>query len=113
VAERTEQQAKKEEASSESRAVERKPPASEVPVYANDVWIQMSLWDLVMDFGVLMESSRERLRVQGLVRIAMSPQHAKVFAELLTRNIERYEKRFGPIPESPSSDEHEDSEQAT
>lgn len=32
-----------------------------------------------------------------LIRIIMSPQHAKVFSEILNVNIQQYEKEFGHI----------------
>ncbi len=32
-----------------------------------------------------------------VARIAMSPQHAKLFHKILEKNIEQYEKKFGEI----------------
>lgn len=47
-----------------------------------------------MDFGQRMPGNKQ---VNIVARIAMSPQHAKLFAKVLEQNIEDYEKKFGEI----------------
>ena len=46
------------------------------------------------DFGQRMPSGDS---ISIVSRIAMSPQHAKIFSEILRKNIELYEKNFGEI----------------
>jgi hypothetical protein len=79
-------------------------------IYSNNVQIKSSVWDVLMDFGLVLESNRRRLEIESHVRIMMSPQHAKVFSALLSRQIERYEKQFGPIPSAgnPPPEDEED-----
>lgn len=55
-----------------------------------------------MDFAQRMPGGKQ---VNIVARIAMSPQHAKLFSQILARNIENYEKEFGEIriPEAPKA----------
>jgi hypothetical protein len=46
------------------------------------------------DFAQRMPGGKQ---VNVVARIAMSPQHAKLFAQILQRNIEQYENEFGEI----------------
>ena len=69
--------------------------------YSNNTQFKYSIWDFVMDFGMILDADEEKLRVKVLTKVIMSPQHAKVFAEVLTRNIKNYEETHGPIPVPP------------
>lgn len=71
--------------------------------YSNNVQVKLSIWDLVMDFGMVTDADEERVIVDNQIRVIMSPQHARSFSDVLVRQIARYEKLFGPIPR-PASD---------
>jgi len=61
--------------------------------YANNVLIQHSKEEFIMDFIMLVPPA-------GTVgaRVVTSPAHAKRFAAALEENIEKYEKTHGTIP---------------
>jgi hypothetical protein len=62
--------------------------------YANTVKMAFSIYDVLFEFGKksLPEDDPERS-----VLVRMSPQHAKVFALLLRKHLEIYEKDIGEI----------------
>lgn len=62
-------------------------------IYSNAVSISASVYDMVLDFriGSLNEETKP------LVRLRMSPQHAKAFFILLEKHIRGYEQVFGDI----------------
>ena len=87
------------------REVQRvSPPGGTSALYANSVMFRTSFWDIAMDFGMIVEADEEKLVIHDLATVTMSPQHAKVFSEVLAKNIKLYEEQFGPIP-SPPDDE--------
>lgn len=47
-----------------------------------------------LDFGQRIPGAKQ---VNIISRIAMSPQHAKLFADLISQNVADYEKQFGII----------------
>jgi Protein of unknown function (DUF3467) len=62
-------------------------------IYANSVNFFLSIYDITMDFG----STDKNNKHQSLVKIKMSPQHAKVMSILLSNNIRKYESDIGEI----------------
>jgi len=84
----------------------------EVPsLYANNTQFQVSPWDISLDFGqVKGRGEQGNLVIQPLVRVLMSPSHAKALLNLLSINLHAYEAEFGPIPIPP---EFSSAEQAT
>ena len=79
------------------RQVVRKPAEDLRVIYTNSVLVAYSLYDIVFDFGQIEESSDTKIVTKDLVKVFMSPQHAKVLARVLNERIEKYENRFGPI----------------
>lgn len=47
-----------------------------------------------LDFAQRMPGGNQ---VNIVARIAMSPQHAKLFSQILAKNLEKYEQEFGEI----------------
>ena len=88
-----------------TREVVKLPNESLPMFYANNVALKCSLWDFVLDFGLLHEATPQRIVYRDEVRVIMSPQHAKVFAQLLTDHINQYVDKFGPIPDAPPDEE--------
>ncbi|MFE7063721.1 DUF3467 domain-containing protein [Sutcliffiella sp. NPDC057660] len=68
--------------------------------YSNSVNIAMQLFDLRLQFTT---QSPENI-ADNIVDIYMSPQHAKVFSQLLNEHIIKYEEAFGPIPNLPNEE---------
>jgi hypothetical protein len=89
----------------------RKPGSEEIvypdqlpTYYSNVVRFYISNSDFVFDFAAkdprsAGETIEEKTKVQ--VRVVMSPQHAKVFANLLVENMKQYEKTFGVLNTEP------------
>ncbi len=74
-------------------------------VYANNTSITITPWDFAIQFGQVLESTPEKVKVQEEICIYISPQHAKVFSHLIERLIKAYEEKYGPIPEPVGSKE--------
>lgn len=62
-------------------------------IYSNFLQVGHNAVEFLLDFGRQFEDSR----YQVLMRIVTNPAHAKEFADLLSRSIQEYEKRFGQI----------------
>lgn len=69
-----------------------------VVVYSNSVNLSMQIFDLSMSFNV----NHPNGQVDEKVQVFMSPQHAKLFSQILSENILKYEEVFGSIPTPPS-----------
>jgi hypothetical protein len=63
-------------------------------IYADAVQIRFSPFGLVLEMGLSTDAPNES-RTQVIVR--MSPQHAKVFSQLLRNSVRAYEAQVGPI----------------
>jgi uncharacterized protein DUF3467 len=74
--------------------------------YANSVQVRASLWDFVLLFGTLNQSSPDAVNIHNFQGIFLSPQQAKALANVLQQNVSQYESTFGEIrlePKSPPS----------
>lgn len=67
-------------------------------VYANFVRTHLTFWDIKLQFGQISPGEKGGARAKEVVRLYMSPMHAKATLELLKRQVAEYEKRFGEIP---------------
>jgi len=66
-----------------------------VPEYYTDsVNFMTNIYGFTLEFGV-MQAQEEPPR--PLVRVKMSPQHAKIMSLLLRKNVQEYERRVGTI----------------
>lgn len=95
---------KKGEAIGKTKPEEIVYPEQLTTYYSNVVRFYMSNSDLVFDFAtkdprMAGKTMEEKVKVQ--VRVVMSPQHAKVFANVLMGNIQQYEKTFGEVNTEP------------
>ena len=69
-----------------------------VRVYANSAQIEATAWDFRIIFGELRKSGdQDKKIIEQSVEVIMSPQHAKVLAEVLSKQVGVYEKRMGDI----------------
>jgi hypothetical protein len=72
---------------------------SKLPVfYINGVNVEVSVYDFILNCGLRTVEQKEP---SPLVKIVMSPQHAKVLASLLTNSVNQYEKDLGELPLPP------------
>jgi hypothetical protein len=81
--------------------------------YVNATYAQVSIYDCVLLFGRRegdpVTRGQGKIRIQA--KIAMSPQHMKILARLLSGRVAHYEKTFGPIPEAPGAINSEEDEE--
>lgn len=66
-------------------------------IYANNLAIRTTNWDLLFDFGKITSISEDDISVEKLVGIVVSPQQAKAVSVQLASAISEFEKQFGEI----------------
>jgi hypothetical protein len=74
--------------------------------YANSVQIRLSLWDFLLMFGRVDQTSPENVRIHNFQGVYLSPQQAKALLNLMQQNVSQYEATFGEItlePQAPGS----------
>jgi len=78
---------------------------TEPSMYANNVEIKLSAWDVRFWFGEIQNVNPEakEIMVTRRVRVIMSPQHAKAFSKVLADNIQKYEDAFGELQVEPNA----------
>ncbi len=87
----------KDQKTKTERTMKRVRSPNHVSVYANNVQIEVNLFDIKVSFGELMEAREDQVTFEDKVTVIFSPQHAKVLAAALLQNIGNYEKQFGII----------------
>lgn len=78
-------------------------------VYSNNTLLDTTPWDFKLSFGVWVKPELGKLpKVENLVEVVMSPQHAKALLGVLSTHIHEYEKHIGeiklPQPLGPSAE---------
>ena len=66
-------------------------------IYSNNVAFAISAFDVSLIFGEIAGNEEGKLHVEQMIRVTMSPQHAKVLALIMMENIKTYETTVGPI----------------
>ena len=66
-------------------------------IYANNLSLRTTNWDLLFDFGKITAVSDDDVSVEKLVGIIVSPQQAKAISSQLATAIGEFEKQFGEI----------------
>jgi len=74
-----------------------------VTVYANQVQMANTPWDIQMVFSSFQASGNGKVAIEELATIIMSPVHAKVMAKVLITQLRAYEAQFGVIPNLPTN----------
>jgi hypothetical protein len=72
-------------------------PSDSPSYYANNVHLNVSLFDFRFVFGEILTATVDELRVRSRCSVVMSPQHAKMLAKVLSDNVKDYEQRHGEI----------------
>jgi|ERR1035438_6626031 hypothetical protein len=70
-------------------------------VYANDLQMQTTPWDIRLIFGLITGTPVDHtgvVNVTQLGELRLSPQLAKLVAMILTQQLRGYEEQFGEIP---------------
>jgi hypothetical protein len=65
--------------------------------YANSVQARLSIWDFLLVFGTMEQTSENKVTIENFQGIYLSPQQAKALSNLLAHNITQYENTFGEI----------------
>jgi len=69
--------------------------------YANSVQIRVNVWDFLLVFGTMQQSSETHMELRNFQGIYLSPQQAKALMSLLQQNVANYEAAFGQIQLEP------------
>ena len=69
--------------------------------YANSVQIRLSLWDFLLMFGRVNQTSPENVQIHNFQGVYLSPQQAKALLNVLQQNVNQYESAFGEIKLEP------------
>jgi len=69
--------------------------------YANSVQIRMSVWDFLLQFGLVTQSTPEAVQMTQFQGVYLSPQQAKALWNVLGQNVAHYESTFGEIKLDP------------
>ncbi len=66
----------------------------EIPeIYTNSVKTGISIYEIMLQLGLESDG-----KVKPICNVRMSPQHAKMLSEVLSRSVAEYEKKIGKIP---------------
>ncbi len=71
--------------------------------YSNSVQLRASLWDFMLLFGKVRQTSPEAVNIENFQGIYLSPQQAKALLNVLQTNIDQYEATFGEISLEPKA----------
>ena len=69
--------------------------------YANSVQIRVSVWDFLLQFGVMTQTAPDLVQITQFQGVYLSPQQAKALWNVLGQNIAHYESAFGEIKLDP------------
>lgn len=71
--------------------------------YANSVQVRVNLWDFLLLFGRVNQTSPENVAIHNFQGIYVSPQQAKALLNVLQQNVTQYESAFGEIRLEPQT----------
>ena len=71
--------------------------------YANSVQVRVNLWDFLLLFGRVSQTSPDNVAIQNFQGIYVSPQQAKALLNVLQQNVTQYETAFGEIKLEPTA----------
>ena len=66
-------------------------------IYSNNTQLQMSAFDVRLIFGEAATVSGESQQIEQKVAVVLSLHHAKVFSQVLAKNITEYERQIGEL----------------
>ena len=62
--------------------------------YSDTIFIGVNPFGFNLDFGQQLPQANT---IKIVTRVSISPQHAKIFSNILQQNIKMYEEKFGDI----------------
>jgi flagellar protein FlaG len=65
--------------------------------YANSLQVRMSLYDFMLMFGTFNQTTPDSVNIVNFQGVYLSPQNAKILANLLNQHVQQYEATFGEI----------------
>ena len=65
--------------------------------YANSLQVRMSLYDFLLLFGTFNQTAPDTVNISNFQGVYLSPQNAKILANLLLQHVQQYEAAFGEI----------------
>lgn len=71
--------------------------------YANSVQVRVNLWDFLLLFGRVNQTTQDAVAIHNFQGIYVSPQQAKALLNVLQQNVQQYETAFGEIRLAPSA----------
>ena len=71
--------------------------------YANSVQVRVNLWDFLLLFGRVNQTSPDEVLIHNFQAIYVSPQQAKALLKVLKDNVSQYETAFGEIKLEPQT----------
>ena len=71
--------------------------------YANSVQVRVNLWDFLLLFGRVNQTSPDNVSIHNFQGIYVSPQQAKALLNVLQQNVSQYEAAFGEIRLEPQA----------
>ena len=83
------------------REVETHKSETFVSLYANNIFIRTTPWDLQLIFGEILSVDERKLVIEQQLAINLSPQTAKSLLDVLDGQIQAYERQFGEIRYNP------------
>lgn len=66
-------------------------------IYTNAISARVSVADIVLRLGFVTQGDARELYIEEVGSVALSPQHAKLLARVLDKQISSYESDFGEI----------------
>jgi hypothetical protein len=93
---------------SENRVVERPARTIEtrqrepfLSLYANNIFIRTTPWDIQPTFGEILSIDQQKVVIENQLAVNLSPQQAKSLLDLLSGQIQAYERQYGEIRYTP------------
>jgi flagellar protein FlaG len=71
--------------------------------YANSVQVRVTVWDFFLSFGTIKEIAPGKGEISNFQGVFLSPQQAKAMVNILTKELQGYERKLGEIRLLPSA----------
>jgi hypothetical protein len=71
--------------------------------YANSVQVRVNLWDFLLMFGRVNQTTTDNVIINNFQGVYVSPQQAKALLNVLQQNVTQYETAFGEIRLEPQA----------
>ncbi|MBV9241988.1 MAG: DUF3467 domain-containing protein [Acidobacteria bacterium] len=78
-----------------------------IRVYANNVQMGITMWDMSLSFGEIVGIENERPQIEQKVKINMPAGFVKALSNLLAHNLAEFERKHGEIQMLTNFDEEE------